>query len=85
MNNLEKAKELKEKYEKAYDDRIYLNGTDTFENDFTDEIKKEAKALKEKIENDGCDHEYMTGTNCRKNMLCYDCQQAIKICEEILK
>lgn len=83
MNNLEKAKELKEKA-KPYQNKS-LNEKEFIEYMLiVDEVHK----LKEKIENEGCGKNLLMGigVNCGiwKNY-CSDCEEAIKICEEILK
>ncbi|MGQ4874295.1 MAG: hypothetical protein ACP6IY_09525 [Promethearchaeia archaeon] len=88
MTNLEKANELKERH-------IYFQLPD---NKGFIENKRKAKDLKEEIENEGCGR-YMLPIGSYKSCgrrtplslnddginYCDDCQEAIKICEEILK
>jgi len=103
MNNLEKAKELKER--NTIIENVKLNTIDYLIH--KSRIQKEAKDLKEKIENGGCGKDYCPSckiykkdeysfkcgeweklkiTNrTKKRIFCPKCQEAIKICEELLK
>ena len=96
MTNLEKAKELKEKYFRflytAYRQSMKITMQRA---ERKKKFKKEAKDLKEKIENDGCRKRCFPQSNpdnlkCGTKWTnyihyCPKCLKAIKICEEILK
>jgi len=75
-NNLEKAKELKFRKKELLEGVKYLN---SYELKTLSEIKKEAKDLKEKIESEK--NLYLSDFGKRRK----ENQEAIKICEEILK
>ena len=85
--NLTKAKELKEEYEEEYNSQVYLPGTDTFEGSNPEIVIEKIKKLKEKIEEMGKEiTAYTNDTNYPiKRGLTDEEEEAIKICEDILK
>ena len=78
-NDLEKIKELKEKYN---------NMTSFVGNWFYKKLCEEAKAIREKAE-DGCEEFYKRfkwsdiEMPCSEGLLCPTCEEIIKICKEI--
>ena len=90
MNNLKKAQELKEKFDKLTKEHLVVFSYPASEcgacSPLLEGFKRDAKKLLKEIEK-GCGKEIWTwhGRYCRNGNLCPDCQKAKELCKEILK